>query len=190
MELFCTNGFSRPAGIEANSLSISCAHGSRFHLNGRLYNFNEFACRKYPFHTIQRRPQPCFNGATLFDVGFQLEKRFVKVMTSCHDMLTEQTYYTNYRLTPASVAAQQGFNRPKFIQGEFFPGKDINFLYTRNQQRDSIAETVKSEAWAQKLVQERGDVFLSRGELRSIVLIEILKLHKPPILHNSSSAFH
>lgn len=178
MELFCTNGFSRPPGIEANSLSISCAHGSQFRLNGRLYNFNEFACRKYPYHTVQRQATRCFNNGVLVDIGFQLEDRFVKVMTVCHDMSTEQTYYAKYRLTPASVAAQQGFNRPKFLQSEFFPGKDVNFLFGRNQQRAAIAKAVKSETWARKLVQERGDVFLSRGEL-PIVLIEILKLHKP-----------
>lgn len=167
MELFCTNGFSSPRGIARDLVSVSCAHGSKFQLNGSLYNLNEFACRKYPFHTAQRRlGARCFNDSSLIDVGFRVDKRrFLQTMTLCHNPATEQTYYAKYQLTPASVAAQQGFNRPKFIQGEFFPGKDINFLYSRDQQRETISTIVKSDEWAAKLVQERGDVFLSRGEV-------------------------
>lgn len=165
MELFCTNGFSYPHGVERNLVSINCAYGSKFLLNGKLYNLNEFTCRKYPYHSARRRPtERCYNDGILVDIGFQVEERFMNVMSVCHDPSTEQTYYAKYKLTPASVAAQQGFNRPKFLQGEFFPGKDINFLYTRNQQRETIAEIISSEACAHKLVQEKGDVFLSRGK--------------------------
>lgn len=166
IELFCTNGFSRPHGIERNLVSISCAHGSKFHMNGRLYNFDEFTCRKYPIHSVYHRPlERCFNGGLLFDVGFQVEKQIIRVLTVCHDTSIEQTYFVKYRLTPANVAAQQGFSRPSFIQGEFFPGKDINFLYTRNQQRETISETVQSDVWAHKLVRAKGELYLSRGKL-------------------------
>lgn len=165
MELFCSNGFSSPVGIETNLVSITCAYGSRFHLNTRMYSLNEFVCRKYPHYIVDlRRPSKCYNGSLLVNVGFEVEKRFLKVMTICHNPSTEQTYYSKYRLTPANVAAQQGFKRPKFSQGEFFPGKDINFLYSRNQQREAILEIVRSEKLAHKLIQEKGNIFLARGE--------------------------
>lgn len=179
IELFCTNGFSHPHQLERHLVSISCVRGSKFHLNGRTYNLNEFTCRKYPLHTAQRRPQRCFNDGILVDIGFRVEQRFLTVMTVCHDPSTEQTYYSQYQLTPANVAAQQGFNRPKFVKGEFFPAKDINFLYSRNQQREAISEIVKSEAWASKLVEGKGDVFLSRGKVLSKnKLMEILIMYK------------
>lgn len=165
IELFCTNGFSHPLGIEKNSVSVSCAYEGKFRMSGRLYNLNEFTCHKYPFHSVRRRPEHCFNDAILVDIGFWVEKRFLNVLTVCHNPSTEQTYYAKYKLTPAGVAAQQGFNRPKFIQGDFFPEKDINNLYTRNRQRETISEILKSEERASELIQAKGDVFLSRGEL-------------------------
>lgn len=166
MEIFCTNGFSSPKGIERDLISVICAFGNKFEVNGRLYNFNEFTCRKYPTHTARRRPTSrCFNNGTLVDIGFEVGKRFLNVLTLCHNPSTEQTYYSKYRLSPANVAAQQGFNRPKFSQGDFFPGKDINFLYSRSQQRETLSEIIKSEMWANKLVKEKGDVFLSRGKI-------------------------
>lgn len=165
IELFCTNGFSSPPGIERNLVSISCAYGDRFYLNTRTYNFNEFTCRKYSnFITERRKSSDCYNGGTLVDIGFRVEERFIKVLTLCHNPAMEQSYYSKYKLTPANIAAQQGFKRPQFVQGDFFPGKDINFLYTRNQQRKTILKIVRSEKKAQNLVQEKGDIFLSRGE--------------------------
>lgn len=164
MELFCTNGFSHPLGIDKNLVSVTCAYETKFRVNGRLYNLADFTCHKYPSHSVQRRNGRCFNDAVLVDIGFRVAKRFLNVLTVCHNPSTEQTYYAHYKITPAGVAAQQGFNRPKFIQGDFFPGKDINDLFTRNRQRETLSEILNSETWANQLVKAKGDVFLSRGE--------------------------
>lgn len=167
IELFCTNGFSSPRGIESDLVSVSCAEGSRFDFNGRLHNLDEFSCRKYPSHSLRRRNSSrCFNKSEIVDVGFYVGERFIQTMTICHHPATEQTYYAKYQLTPANVAAQQGFKRPTFIQGDFFPGKDINSLYKRQQQRAAIAEIIKSDEWAARLVQDNSDVFLSRGKTK------------------------
>ena len=163
MELFCTNGFSHPLGIEKNLVSVSCAYEKKFRVNGRLYNLKDLTCHKNPFHSVRRTSQ-CFNNASLVDIGFEVEKRFLTVFSVCHDPSNERTHYAKYKLTPAGVSAQQGFKRPKFWQGDFFPGKDVNNLYTRNRQRETIAEILDSEENANNLVDEKGDVFLSRGK--------------------------
>lgn len=166
IELFCTNGFSSPRGIEKNTLSIGCAHENRFYLDGKSNRLNEFACRKFPYFTAQRRTtERCYNDSVLVDIGFKVDKHFLQVLTACHNPSTEQTYYSRYRLTPANVAAQQGSNRPKFVQGDFFPGKDVNALFKRDRQRDAIAAALNSDERASQFVQEGGDVFLSRGEV-------------------------
>ncbi|CRK98271.1 CLUMA_CG011633, isoform A [Clunio marinus] len=166
IEVFCTNGFSRPHEAKGNLVSVSCAYGNKFYSNGRLYNLNEFSCRKFPHHSVHRSyKEKCFNGGLWVDIGFVVEKRLIKVMNVCHDPVTEQTYYVKYRLTPANIAAQQGLNRPKFFQDDFFPGKEINFLYTRSRQRETISKILKSEELGHELVQEKGNAFLSRGHL-------------------------
>lgn len=164
MELFCTNGFSHPLGIEKNLASIICAYGGKFRVNGRLYNLNDFTCHKYPYYSVRHRSQRCYDNGTFLDIGFDIEGRFLEVFSVCFDPKAERTHYAKYKLTPASVAAQQGFNRPKFSQGDLFPGKDVNNLYSRNVQRETMAEILDSEEWADKLVEAKGDVFLSRGE--------------------------
>jgi hypothetical protein len=178
IELFCTNGFASPKGISSSSndndnstttVTLDCAHENRFTLNGRLFNFNEFSCRKYPYFSIRQRSEneKCFNNSTLLDIGFEMNnnERFIVVFTICFNPILEQTYYAKYQLTPANISPQTGLNRPKFIQGDYFPGKDINSLYSRVNQREALANTLQSDEWAEELIEETGNIFLSRGEL-------------------------
>lgn len=72
-------------------------------------------------------------------------------------------------MTPSHDSFQRAFPRPSFIQGTFFPGKDIDRLYTRVTQRKTIAETVGSKELSYELVHERGDTFLARGHLAARV---------------------
>lgn len=165
IELFCKNGFSSPRGVDGDLVSVACAYGNRFRLNSKLHTLSEFVCQSYSAHTLRRRATSrCFNKSTIVDVGFQVGERFVQTIAICHNPATEQTYFAKYRLTPANVAAQQGFKRPQFSQSDFFPGKDINALYKRLQQRAAIAEIIKSDEQADRLVQDDSDVFLSRGK--------------------------
>lgn len=179
IELFCTNGFVSPRGIVDRSLvTLECAYENLFIMNDRTYRFNEFSCRKNPYFSVRQRPRRqlgrddgrCFNNSTLLDVGFAVnERRFIVVFTACFNPISEQTYYAKYRLTPANVAAQQGFNRPKFIQGDYFPGKDINDLYSRVSQRQLLTDVLRSEELAEQLVEETGNIFMSRGRQMAIL---------------------
>jgi hypothetical protein len=177
IELHCTNGFSSPLGI-VRTVSISCEGGKQFRLNGRLYNFNEFTCRNFPLHSARRRPfSRCYANGIYVDIGFQVEARFLLVMTVCHNPSTEQTYYTKYKLTPANEGIQRAFPRPSFIQSDFFPGKNINNLYTRTTQRETIATTLDSSAMAYKFVPQTSDAFLARGNFLCSQYI-LITLHK------------
>lgn len=84
-------------------------------------------------------------------------------MTVCHDPKSQQTYYAKYFLTPANIAAQRAIKRPSFIQGDFFPGKDINLLYSRRHQRTVISKLIIGE----EILSDDDDdstIFLSRGK--------------------------
>lgn len=74
-----------------------------------------------------------------------------------------------YPLTPFHGSYQRSFPRSSFIQGTFFPGKNIDRLYTRVTQRQTIAKTLGSKQLSYEVVHERGDMFLARGHLAARV---------------------
>lgn len=100
-------------------------------------------------------------------------------MTLCHDVINEQTYYAQYRLTPANVAAQHGIKRPSFIQSNFFPDKDVNLLYGREHQRKIISEFIGSDVL---LSMDASNVYLSRGNTNGYLFTQILYLRSMEFL--------
>lgn len=171
MELFCTNGFATPSGLTGNLIRISCSSGTRFFLNGIFYNFNEFTCRNWPTSVAQRRitTTRCFNQSSIIDVGFQVKNRFLTVFSACHNPRSEQNYYTEYRLTPTSDGQERNVIRPGWRQGDFYPGKNVDDLHTRNQQRATIDVILSSSTQAKRFVEEaNSEVFLARGHLAAM----------------------
>lgn len=161
IQLFCSTGFSYPTTINGNSAHIKCSNNGHIQLNDGQRFFNNFSCRKHPWHSARRRAHAsCYNNATLVDVGFDVDDKFLITMTLCHDLISEQTYYVKYRLTPGNIASQHGVKRPSFIQSNFFTGKDINLLYSREHQRKIISEFIGSDVLLKK---DASNVYLSRG---------------------------
>lgn len=171
MEVFCTTGFASPAVISSNLIRISCVSGTTFQHNGISYNFNQFTCREFPIPVAIRRMTiaRCFNQSTIVDVGFHVENRFLKVHSVCHNPRSEVNYYAEYQLTPASNAQERNVIRPRWSQGDFYPGKNIDNLYTRIQQRNTISTILNSVPRGFKFIEEpESDVFLARGHMAAM----------------------
>lgn len=64
-----------------------------------------------------------------------------------------------------SLGYQSGFPRPNFGTGSFFAGKDVDKLYTRITQRETIAGLIGSFELAEKYIEATSDIFLARGHL-------------------------
>lgn len=141
------------------------------------YFQSDFSCKRHPRHSTRRRFSRCYNNATLVDIIFPIDdKRFLKVLTVCHNPKTEQTYYSQYQLTPANAAAhQRAIKRPSFIQADFFPEKDINLFYSRRHQREIISEFIIGSSDSAD-----DSMFLSRGKIYCIVNSTKLILINPP----------
>jgi DNA/RNA endonuclease G (NUC1) len=174
IELACSGSFSTPTQIgtvSGTQIRIACSGGTRFRFNNILYNFNEFTCRNWPTYVAQRRATTtrCFNQGTIVDIGFQVGTRFLRSFTSCHDPRTEENYYTEYQLTPAADGQERNVERPNWAQGDFFPGKNVDIMHTRNNQRSTIATIVGSSALAERYIEPTpSDVFLARGHMAAM----------------------
>lgn len=164
IELVCTKGFLSPVTAET-SINIKCAADNKFTVNGVAYLFNEFYCTNYPVSIPRKTGNSCFNGAAEIEIGFDLTTRFIRTMLACHDLVKEETHYVKYVLTPANDGFQTGFPRPSFITGGFFGGKNVDALYSRATQRETIAGLIGSYELAQTYIEATSDIFLARGHL-------------------------
>uniref|UniRef100_A0A1B0D5G0 DNA/RNA non-specific endonuclease domain-containing protein n=1 Tax=Phlebotomus papatasi TaxID=29031 RepID=A0A1B0D5G0_PHLPP len=61
---------------------------------------------------------------------------------------------------------QRGFPRPPFIQYDHFPTDlNVNLMYTRNRQRQTIAGILGDQGLADDLIHPTNDYFMARGHL-------------------------
>ena len=164
IEIFCTSGFATPSGL-SNSATATCASGNQFIVNNVRYSFNQFVCKNFVESTARKTGGRCYNNGYEVEIGFVVATRFLRTMTVCHDETREETYYAKYSMTPANEGYQTGYPRPNFVTGGFFGDKNVDGLYSRNTQRNTVATLLGSSALAAKYIEETSDVFMARGHL-------------------------
>jgi hypothetical protein len=170
LELHCDSGFEGPSGISGNTITITCSSGVIFTRNGVFNTINQFFCRRWPTPTLRRRTSPrCFNNGIYVDTGFVVGTRWLQVFSTCHDLVTEENYYTIYSINAAADGGERNVIRPNWSQGDFFPGKNVDSLHTRNNQRNTIAGILGSSALADRIIEPTpSDVFLARGHMAAM----------------------
>ncbi|XP_026326824.1 uncharacterized protein LOC113235359, partial [Hyposmocoma kahamanoa] len=94
-----------------------------------------------------------------YRVGFIVQGVFYPLYWSCFDQRRLEVIYVWYPQTPANAAPQSNIERPNFLPGTFFPGVDINNLYTQTHQRNRIAQLTGRNTYV------NDTQFLSRGHL-------------------------
>uniref|UniRef100_A0AAG5DMC1 DNA/RNA non-specific endonuclease/pyrophosphatase/phosphodiesterase domain-containing protein n=1 Tax=Anopheles atroparvus TaxID=41427 RepID=A0AAG5DMC1_ANOAO len=164
LELACQEGFGLFPG--KSSITVTCVLNDQFNYDSRMFAFRDFACTANWLSSARRTGQRCFNGASIVEIGFQVGQRFPKIMDVCHDEVTFDNHYIVHEFTPANAGFQQGVPRPGWFQGDFYPGININGLYTVNTQRATIATILNSQARADALVHGTDNgIFMARGHI-------------------------
>lgn len=110
LELYCSSGFSSPGGISSNSITITCTSGNRFLYSSTAFAFNAFICTAYPAYSARKTGGRCYNNGYEVEIGFEVGSaaRFLRMISLCHDEVTEETYYTKYRFSPGNAGYQIG----------------------------------------------------------------------------------
>uniref|UniRef100_A0A182YBI7 DNA/RNA non-specific endonuclease/pyrophosphatase/phosphodiesterase domain-containing protein n=1 Tax=Anopheles stephensi TaxID=30069 RepID=A0A182YBI7_ANOST len=164
LELACQNGFALFPG--KTSIIITCVINDQFNYDSQMIAFRDFACTENWLSSARRTAQRCFNGATIVEIGFNVGPRFPKILDVCHDEVTFDNHYVVHEFTPANDGFQQGVPRPGWYQGDFYPGVNINGLYTVNTQRATVATILGSQSRANELVQGTDNgIFMARGHI-------------------------
>lgn len=83
-------------------------------------------------------------------------EEFYRVIDLCHDDILGHTIYAHARIFAAIDAAQTSFPRTAFRKGRFFRGIDIQKVYGRDSQRETIGRILDSDQLADLYIPETG----------------------------------
>jgi hypothetical protein len=134
--------------------------------NSVTFNFSNFACRNYPFHTARYSGCSCYNGKNRhIEIGFDVESEFYKLIDVCFDDVVYTTLYVKATVVSGIAGFQKGFSRPSLIRGNFFPGLSVDNLYTRITQRQTISILLGSTQLGDYYIHPTNDYYLVRGHL-------------------------
>nr|XP_032512098.1 uncharacterized protein LOC116766366 [Danaus plexippus plexippus] len=101
-------------------------------------------------------------GEEVIVVGFSVNNVFYPLYQSCYNQNRMEVLYVWYNQNANNAVHQTGVSRPSWSAGGFFPGVNINNVYTQASQKTAIARLV-GNALADKYVTN--NQFLARGHL-------------------------
>lgn len=127
----------------------------------------ELGCVRQNVEVLVEDGTTCANGpGTVVKIGFQAGSTFIPLYESCHDKVLASNYFTtNYIVGNSADADDKANTGPTFKQGGYYPGLDVNTLYTQAEQNKTIAQIVGSEELAVYYVNVSKSYYLARGHL-------------------------
>lgn len=167
--MFCPDSFKAPFD-NVQSLKAHCLGGQNFrieHENFVMFNLTHLQCQYWPYYTARRTGNTCNGGTTLVEIGFEVEGGFLHMMDVCHDEENEVTRYVYHKLAPYSSFYQRSIDRPRFIEGNFYGGKNVDQIYTQVQQQIKFNEILGDGS--EQYFDIPKNVFLARGHMSAKV---------------------
>jgi hypothetical protein len=124
----------------------TCDSGTTFFVNSSSYNFSNFACRSYPFHTARYSGSTCYDGTKRhIEIGFAIEPHFYKLIDVCFDDVLYTTLYVNATIVSGIAFNQTELKQQKFINDSFYPpGMSLYDLYNSTTQLQTISNILSS----------------------------------------------
>lgn len=131
-----------------------------------------FACRSVVRSAI-RPGKTC--GLTVRDekyqeysIGFPLGKNFLPLISVCFNNELKSVLWSGHVVSPKVEYHMSKVPRIKFIQDSIpYEGVrlNVNLLYSRFEQKKTIAALLNSKALAEKYIEPKGNGFFTRGHL-------------------------
>uniref|UniRef100_A0A1I8P1L8 DNA/RNA non-specific endonuclease domain-containing protein n=1 Tax=Stomoxys calcitrans TaxID=35570 RepID=A0A1I8P1L8_STOCA len=166
IDMYCSNSFVSPFE-NMTKVTAQCLQGLYFLVDGIILPFHNFSCTEWPVYTARRTGRNCSGGTDLLAVGFEVQDGFLQTMDICHDEVNEVTRYVHHVLNPSSAAYQRSVARPRFIEGDFYEGKNVDQLYTKIQQNITISQILGMDA--SPYFNDSIDIYMARGHMAAKV---------------------
>lgn len=156
---------SRSTCSRVSSTTLACTDAT-FHDTNNQTQVEVCGCSGDPVDGEQRTGQSCGpadSAGELVQVGFSVESSFHPILDICHDVGTENTFFTRHTLHGGSLKHKHVDNsRPSFKEGKlFFKSISANRSYKKRNQKSLfsrlVGETRSGEIFS--------DNYLARGHL-------------------------
>ncbi|CAG9792043.1 unnamed protein product [Diatraea saccharalis] len=148
-----------------HTATATCVNNNLVSGSGWLHGnsaFGGLVCSTHPAHQAQATGGRCFNNNIVIRVGFVVDNVFHTWYQSCFDQNRLEVLYVWYNQDATNAVHQTNVARPSWSAGSFFPGLNINSVYTQVQQKQAIANIV-GQSMADRYVTSTQ--FLARGHL-------------------------
>ncbi|XP_046628592.1 uncharacterized protein LOC124309218 [Neodiprion virginianus] len=168
LRLVCLgNSFDLETSEPVEDANVTCVGGTTFTFEGLgiTEEFENIGCLSYPTHTARRTGVACPNGEVC-EIGFDLgDGDFQRLITLCHDDVDQNTILAHAKVPAVIDAAQTSFPRPGFVKGDFYVGVSMANIYTRVNQRATLARIIGSEELALEYLPASGTYYWAKGHL-------------------------
>lgn len=147
---------------------MTCNSNSNLLLtNGTELPYAALGCKKVNSEILVEKPRSCANGkGALIKTGYQFGDQFISLYDMCHDKDLALNYYSNNTVYGRSAnAGDRKSQRPTFSQDGYYPGLNVNQLYTQVNQTETLAQILGSRELATFYIKPKTQYFLSRGHL-------------------------
>lgn len=149
-------------------MKVSCLEGSNFikEGDGEIIQPADFACSRSVRETVRQESTPCgpSGGATISQIGWTINGKFLNQISVCHSSHLEHTYYTNHTIRGRYVHARNvDEGRPNFKEGPFYDQSSAATAYKLRTQKQTFHRLL-GESQGQRLFKHN-KVFFAKGHL-------------------------
>lgn len=163
MKLSCTD--KKFIKFHTSNLIITCVKDNIVRTNNnKEMKFKTLECKDFPSSVIRKTNGKCYKNNTLIEIGFEVEKKFFKVITTCFDTNEEKVLYSWYNHSMLHRGHMSRIPRPFFVHDDLY-SFNVTKVYNTHHQREVLTKTLKSKSLAYKYVKNDNAHFLSRGHL-------------------------
>jgi DNA/RNA non-specific endonuclease len=139
---------------------------NRLVINTVAFSYNQLGCVSQNKEVLIEDATCAGGNGALIKVGWQFNSTYIPLYEMCHDKAGAFNYFASSVIIGNSVDADDKTNgRPSFSTGGYYPGLEVNTLYTQVRQKETIAQIVGSTDLANQYVDTGAQIFLSRGHM-------------------------
>lgn len=127
-----------------------------FFTGTQTMNISDLECEDFPESHIKRTGVTCHNlGSEVIDVGYSVDKCFIKLLSVCYDKIHEVPLYTWYDLSMLHLGHQPGIEEGK-MQTDGMDEVPFDRVYDWRYQRKLLSKVLQSSELANKYVKPDG----------------------------------
>ncbi|KAK2709754.1 uncharacterized protein LOC136027020 [Artemia franciscana] len=145
---------------------MTCTDGAIFTASKENVSFSMLSCRS-PIKESLVEEDRCGNSrkGTKVLIGWISSTVFKRQILVCHNKDTMRTSYTHSTINGTGIEAKDlGNARPGFKKGSYFPGIDLETLYSQSNQKSWFNFTFGSEL-SKKYIDVPKNLYFARGHL-------------------------